>query len=92
MRLKITRLITGIVIVALAAYAVVTLFTLKQQTDAAENARNELQAQVDNALQENSELQYDIDHSTDPEILEDVAKSDIGLVNPGDIIFYDVGD
>lgn len=92
MRLKRIRIITTPVIIALVVYAITSLFTLKQQTETAEAKRAELQEQVDSALQENSELQYDIDHSTDPEILEDVAKSDIGLVKPGEIIFYDVGD
>jgi cell division protein FtsB len=73
-------------------YAGITLVSLKQQTETAQEKRSELGQLVDNKLQENSELQYDIDHSTDPEILEDVARNDIGLVKPGEKIFYDIGD
>jgi len=43
-------------------------------------------------VQENEELQYAIKHSTDPEIIEDVARNDIGLVKPGEKLFYDVSD
>lgn len=92
MKLRRASLITKIVILALVVYAGITLFSLRQQTADAEGKRSELQQQVDKALQENSELEYDIEHSTDPEIIEDIAKSDIGLVKPGEKIFYDIGD
>lgn len=92
MKLKKAGLITKIVIVALVVYAGISLASLKQQTDDARQKRDELQQQVDQVTQENSELQYDIDHSTDPEIIEDVARNDIGLVKPGEKIFYDISD
>lgn len=92
MKLKRAGIIIKIVILALVVYAGVSLITLKAQTAEAQEKRNELQQRVDETMQDNSELQYDIDHSTDPEIIEDVARNDIGLVKPGEKIFYDVGD
>lgn len=92
MKLKKTSLIIRIVIVALVLYAGISLVNLKAQTIKAEKQTGELQEQVDNAVQENEELQYAIDHSTDPDVIEDVARNDIGLVKPGEKIFYDVSD
>jgi Septum formation initiator len=92
MKLKRAGLVTKIVILALIVYAGVTLVSLKQQAEDAQTKRDELQQLVDQAHQENAELQYDIEHSTDPEIIEDVVRDNIGLVKPGEIIFYDVGD
>jgi len=92
MKLKRAGLVTKIVILALIVYAGVTLVSLKQQAEGVQAKRDELQQLVDKAHQENSELQYDIEHSTDPEIIEDVVRDNIGLVKPGEIIFYDVGD
>lgn len=92
MKLKKAGLITKIVIIAIVVYAGISLASLKRQTDDAREKRDELQQQVDQITQENSELQYDIDHSTDPEIIEDVARNDIGLVKPGEKIFYDISD
>lgn len=92
MKLKKTSLIIRIVIVVLVLYAGISLVNLKAQTIKAEKQRVELQEQVDNAVQENEELQYAIDHSTDPDVIEDVARNDIGLVKPGEKIFYDVSD
>lgn len=92
MKIKKSSLIIRIVIVALILYAGISLVTLKSQTQNAEERRDELQKQVDAAVQENEELQYAIEHSTDPEIIEDVARNDIGLVRPGEKLFYDVSD
>ena len=92
MKLKRSGLATKIVILALIIYAGASLFSSVQQirTELQKNA--EQQERVDDMYQENSELQYDIDHSTDPEIIEGVVRNNIGLVKPGEIIFYDVGD
>ncbi len=92
MKFKGASLITKIVILALVVYAGISLFSLRQQTAETQNKRDELQQQVDKLRQENTERQYDIDHSTDPEIIEDVARNELGLVKPGEKIYYDIGD
>lgn len=92
MKLKKLGLLSTVVIVVLVVYSCITMVSLKVQTDEARARRDELQTQVDRYNQENSELQYSIENSTDPEIIEDVARNDIGLVRPGEKIFYDVGD
>ena len=40
----------------------------------------------------NAALEYEIDHCQDPETLEKVAREKLGLVLPGEIVFYDMGD
>ena len=92
MKLKRLGLLSTAVIIVLVVYSCITMVSLKVQTDEARTRRDELQTQVDRYNQENSELQYSIENSTDPEIIEDVARNDIGLVRPGEKIFYDVGD
>ena len=44
------------------------------------------------ALQENAELQYDIDHAGDVDTIEEIARTKLGLVRPGEKIFYDVSN
>lgn len=92
MKLKRSGLITKIVILALVVYAGITLVTLKVQISDARGQRDELQGQVDSELQKNNELQYAIDHSTDSDTIEDIARSKLGLVKPGEKIFYDVNN
>lgn len=91
MKMKKASLISKIVIAALVIYAVVSLVSTRSQLSAAEEKCNSLQEQVDDAMQTNSELQYAVDHSDDPETIEDVARNKIGLVKPGEKIFYDIG-
>ena len=52
--------------------------------------RAPLQAQVDALLRENAELEYDIAHAGDPTVIAEIARTKLGLVMPGEKIFYDV--
>jgi len=90
MKFRRTGLVTKIVILAIIIYAGITLVSLKVQVSNARETRDELQGTVDGVLQTNTELQYAIDHSTDPETIGDIARSKLGLVKPGEKIFYDV--
>lgn len=80
-----------VVIVAIVVFALVSIITLKSQISDAQKRQSELQSQVDAALQENGELEYAINHANDDETIEDVARSKVGLVQPGEKIFYDAG-
>ena len=92
MKFKRAGLITKIVILAIIVYAGITLVSLKMQVSDARETRDALQSQVDGVLQTNTELQYAIDHSTDPDTIEDIARNKLGLVKPGEKIFYDVNN
>ena len=92
MKLKRASIFTRIVILALIVYATVMLVNTRQQAMRADADRAALQAQVDAMLRENAELQYDIDHADDPEIIAEIARSKLGLVKPGEKIFYDISN
>ena len=92
MKFKRAGLATKIVILAIIVYAGITLVSLKVQVSDARETRDELQGQVEGVLQTNTELQYAIDHSTDPDTIEDIARNKLGLVKPGEKIFYDVNN
>lgn len=92
MKFKRTGIVTKIVILAIIVYAGITLVSLKVQVSDARETREKLQGEVDGVLQTNTELQYAIDHSTDPETIEDIARNKLGLVKPGEKIFYDVNN
>jgi len=92
MKFKRASLITKIVFLAIILYAGISLVSLKVQVSEAREKRDELQEKVDGVLQTNTELQYAIDHSTDPETIEDIARNKLGLVKPGEKIFYDVSN
>ncbi len=92
MKLQRSSIFMKIVILALLVYAAITLVGAKNRIATAKEDQALLQAQVDAALQENAELEYDVAHAGDPETIESIARTKLGLVMPGEKIFYDVGN
>ena len=84
MKFKKASIFTKLVIAALMVYALISLVVVHQ--------RAALQQQVSEMTQSNAELQYQIDHSDDDDMRESVAREKLGLVKPGEKIFYDTSD
>ena len=88
---------SGIVIVMCLLLAVVmvsvlvSLSRMNARIEAAEHTRDALKAQAQSLAVGNAELQYEIEHSTDLDMVEKVAREKLGLVLPGEIIYYDIG-
>ena len=83
---------TKLVVVILIVYAVVTLINLQTRIDDAEREKAALAAAVADKSATNEALRYEIEHSGDPATLEEVARDKLGLVLPGEQIFYDIGN
>jgi len=92
MKLKRSSLFMKIVILALIVYAAISLVGAKNKIATAEEDQALLRAKVDTMLRENAELEYDVAHAGDPETIESVARTKLGLVMPGEKIFFDVGN
>ncbi len=92
MKFRKTSIFTKIVIIALAAYAIVSLLELKTRLAEAEAYKAQLEEEVASAEQENASLSYEIEHSGDDSTIEGIARDKLGLVMPGEKIFYDVGN
>lgn len=92
MKLKRSSIFTKIVLLALIVYATISLVNTKNRVAEAEADREVLQARVDAMLQENAELEYDIEHAGDPDTIAEIARTKLGLVMPGEKIFYDVNN
>ena len=87
MKFKKAGIITKIVIAALLVYAVVSLVTVRSKTAALNAQTQQLQQQVTDMMQSNSELEYKIEHSEDADTIEEIARDKLGLVKPGEKIF-----
>lgn len=92
MKFKKASIFIKIVILALIVYATINLVGLRGKIAQAQADQTALQTKVDTAQQENAELQYDIDHAGDDQTIEEIARTKLGLVKPGEKIFYDVGN
>ena len=91
MKFKKASIFTTLVIAVLMVYALISLFVVHRQTRQLQDRAATLQ-QVSEMTQANAELQYQIDHSEDDDMIESVAREKLGLVKPGEKIFYDTSD
>ena len=92
MKYKKAGIITKIRIAALLVYAVVSLVTVRSKTAALNAQTQQLQQQVTDMTQSNAELEYKIEHSEDADTIEEIARDKLGLVKPGEKIFYDMSN
>jgi len=47
---------------------------------------------VENVEEENEQLKKDIEEGTTPEKVEEIARNELGLVTPGEYVFYDTSN
>lgn len=92
MRFKRSSLVTKVLILVLVVYATVTLVSLQSQVTEKETQVAALQDDITAAQQENLRLEQAINALGTDEGVEAVARQKLGLVAPGEILFYDVGN
>nr|WP_243416806.1 septum formation initiator family protein [Pseudoflavonifractor capillosus] len=68
---------------------VIALLSMRSQLMAAQEQRDALAQQVEAQQEENAALTDDMEHSSDPNYLADIARAMLGLVEPDEIRFVD---
>lgn len=91
MKLKKSSAAIRIVIAAVIIYAAVTLVSLQTQIRERRAEAASLAGQIVSAQQETERLQNAIQTINTDEGAEEIARAKLGLANPGEIIFHDVG-
>lgn len=85
-------MLTKILIIALLIISVTAFLDLRSQAQELSRRQAALELQVSRQKQENQALSDAIARSDDPESVQSVARDRLGLVTPGEIIFYDNGN
>ena len=88
MRVKRASLLTKLVILALLVAAATALLQLRSKINAAEAELLQAQEQVAAQKQVNADLADAVANSDDPERQADIARDKLGLVTPGEYVFY----
>lgn len=83
-----TKLLIFILITALGWQ----LYRLHDQVQTAEAQKTQLSAQVEEQQQKNDSLQKSINNGGSKEEMEQIARDELGLVSPGERVFYDVSN
>ncbi len=92
MKSRRASIFTILVISALLIYALVSLIGMQGRLEDAEAARKALELKKQELTATNESLKYEIAHSDDPKTIEEVAREKLGLVLPGEMIFYDMSN
>lgn len=74
---------------ALMGYALFALANTKAELRALNAQAETMRQQVQTTTEQNAALEYKIEHSDDPEVMEQVIREQFGYVKPGDKVFYD---
>ena len=79
-------------ILILVVYGTITLVSMRSQISQKQEEAAMLTAAVTAAENENARIQEDIDALDTDEGVEAIARSELGLVGAGEIVFEDVGN
>lgn len=88
MKRRKTSILTKLIIAIIMVYAVATLVELNSKIAAAEAQKASSDRERANLEARNAELAYRIQHANDPDTIQKIAREKLGLVKPGEIIFY----
>lgn len=92
MKFKKTSLLVKLVILIVIVYSTFTLVSLQNQLQDKKTEAAQLTEEAQQLQQENLDLQESIDNLSTEEGIEEVARNKLGLVEDGEIVFYDNGE
>ena len=92
MKLVKSSLLVKLVILILVVFATVTLVSLRKQITEKNEQEAILNSSIAATQQENNRIQDSIDALGTDAGVEAVARDKLGMVDEGDIVFYDVGE
>ena len=87
---KRTGALTLVVIAVLLILVTAELLHMRERIEAAQTEQASLETQLAAQKQENASLEAALDKSDDVEYLQELARSELGYVTPGEKDFYDV--
>ena len=86
-----TGIATILLCLLLIAMAVAAYLSANRQLHQLSAQADEMRQEIRATTEENAALEYQIEHSDDPEVMEQVIREQFGYVKPGDKVFYDTG-
>lgn len=89
-KLKRAGFLTKIVVVILLVYLAIMLLNLRGKIRDAKEDLASYQTQIEQQQQTNAQLESDVKNGTAEDELEAIARYKLGLVAPGEKVFYDI--
>ena len=91
MKFRRSSLLSKLIILALIAYATVTLISLQTQITDTLAASQQLESEIISLTEQNMQLTDQIAQVNTIEGVTDIARTKLGLVTEGELVFYDIG-
>ena len=88
MKLPRSKLVTKIIVFALVIYAGISLITLWGRIETVREEGQTLRRSVAEMEISNAQLEYNIENHDEPEVIEEIARVDLGLARDDEIVFY----
>lgn len=83
--------LTGLLLLVLLLGIGVQLYRMQEKLRTARDEEADLTAQIAQVEQENAQLQEDLDRAGDPELIEEIAREELGMVAQDEKVFYPYG-
>ena len=90
-RKRVSGFLTGLILLVLILGAGVQLYRLQGQLRTARAEEAALSAQIAQLEKENEALSADIANAGDPELIEKIAREELGMVMQNEKVFYTIG-
>ena len=89
---KKARFVLRLAVIALAVYAVINILKLQIEIGRAQEDIAALEQEINRQQAENALLEEKIQSGMDEDAIKDAARSELGMVEPGEEVFVDVSD
>ncbi len=83
---------TGLLLLTLALLLGTLLLSQHEQIKTAKQQEAELAAKIEQTRQDNAALEAALEKKDDEEYLQELARSELGMVAPGEKVFHDVSN
>ena len=91
MKFRKSSLLSKVIILALIAYATITLISLRSQITDMQASTDQLKDEVTSLSEQNLQLTDQIAEINTIAGVEEAARNKLGLIAEGEIVFYDIG-
>ena len=83
--------LTGVLLLVLLLGVGIQLYRMQEQLRTSRAEEAALAAQIAQIERENAQLQEDLDNADNPELIEEIARNELGMVMQDENVFYTYG-
>ena len=83
--------LTGILLLVVLLGVGIQLYRMQEQLKTARAEEEALAQEIAQVEKENQQLQEDLDNAGNPELIEEIAREELGMATQGEKVFYAIG-